>query len=137
MVSIIRRRFKSYLPLGHDVHWIEDCDVLLPIGFIDFWVSHNLTEGSYWSRLDDRHWCSDGIAPSIRRDVGNESTAFSGSEDPSMNIRLRNRELIRFYIQSNPVGYGLGGTGYLGNKYTPNTFIGTFATDLICQIAVK
>jgi len=21
-----RRRFKSYLPLGHDVHWIEDCD---------------------------------------------------------------------------------------------------------------
>jgi putative inorganic carbon (HCO3(-)) transporter len=57
------------------------------------------------------------------------ATAFSGAEDPSMNVRLRNREIIRSYIKSNPIGYGLGATGYLGKKYTPGTFIGEFATD--------
>lgn len=57
------------------------------------------------------------------------STAFDASNDPSMNVRLENRALIRAYIQSNPVGFGLGSTGYLGNKYTPNTFIGQFDTD--------
>ncbi len=46
-----------------------------------------------------------------------------------MNLRLRNREMIRTYILTNPIGYGLGGTGYLGKKYAPNTLIGTFDTD--------
>jgi hypothetical protein len=57
------------------------------------------------------------------------ATAFDASNDPSMNVRLENRALIRAYIQSNPVGFGLGSTGYLGNKYTPGTFIGQFDTD--------
>jgi hypothetical protein len=57
------------------------------------------------------------------------ATAFDGSKDPSMNVRLENRALIRSYIQTNPIGYGLGATGYLGNKYSPNTFMGQFDTD--------
>jgi putative inorganic carbon (HCO3(-)) transporter len=57
------------------------------------------------------------------------ATAFDAKNDPSMQVRLENRALIRAYIQSNPVGFGLGSTGYLGNKYTPGTFIGQFDTD--------
>jgi O-antigen ligase len=57
------------------------------------------------------------------------ATAFQGADDPSFMVRLRNREMIRSYIISNPVGYGLGATGALGNKYSSDTFIGTFQTD--------
>src|SRR5260221_2088006 len=57
------------------------------------------------------------------------ATAFQGADDPSFMVRLRNRELIRSYIASNPVGYGLGATGALGNKYSSDTFIGAFQTD--------
>lgn len=57
------------------------------------------------------------------------STAFQGEDDPSMNVRLQNQERIRGYIISNPIGFGLGSTGYLGAKYAPHTFIGTFPPD--------
>ena len=49
------------------------------------------------------------------------STAFSGADDPSMNLRLKNREMVRSFILASPIGYGLGATGYLGKKYSPNT----------------
>jgi len=57
------------------------------------------------------------------------STAFSGTDDPSMNVRLRNQATIRAYIRANPIGFGLGSTGYLGMKYSPHTFIGAFPPD--------
>lgn len=57
------------------------------------------------------------------------STAFTGSDDPSMMVRIRNQELIRSYIRSNPIGFGLGSTGALGRKYSPDTFIGNFPPD--------
>ncbi|MBL0740375.1 O-antigen ligase family protein [Chryseolinea lacunae] len=57
------------------------------------------------------------------------STAFSGTDDPSMNVRLRNQQTIRAYIRANPIGFGLGSTGYLGMKYSPHTFIGSFPPD--------
>jgi len=57
------------------------------------------------------------------------STAFSGADDPSMNVRIRNQAIIRSYIRENPIGFGLGSTSYLGQKYSPNTFVGTFPPD--------
>lgn len=57
------------------------------------------------------------------------STAFSAKEDPSMRVRLANQKLIQSYIRSHPVGFGLGSTGDLGMKYTPQTFIGSFPPD--------
>ncbi|SHH34905.1 O-antigen ligase [Chryseolinea serpens] len=57
------------------------------------------------------------------------STAFSVTDDPSMAVRLRNQATIRAYIRANPIGFGLGSTGYLGMKYSPNTFIGSFPPD--------
>lgn len=57
------------------------------------------------------------------------STAFSGSEDPSMKVRLDNQLLLRQYLFDNPLGYGLGSTGAIGKKYTPNTFMANFPPD--------
>jgi hypothetical protein len=57
------------------------------------------------------------------------STAFSGSEDPSMNVRIQNQKTIQGYIRSQPLGFGLGSTGDLGMKYSPHTFVGSFPPD--------
>jgi O-antigen ligase len=57
------------------------------------------------------------------------STAFLGTEDPSMKLRILNQQIIRTYILAHPVGFGLGSTGDLGNKYSPHTFVGSFPPD--------
>jgi len=57
------------------------------------------------------------------------STAFQGANDPSMNVRIRNQAIIRSYIRENPIGFGLGSNSYLGQKYSPNTFVGQFPPD--------
>lgn len=57
------------------------------------------------------------------------STAFSGSDDPSMNVRLKNQQIIRAYILDHPIGFGLGSTGYLGMKYSPESFVANFPPD--------
>lgn len=57
------------------------------------------------------------------------STAFSGADDPSYRVRLRNQEIIRSYIRENPIGFGLGSNSYLGQKYTPHMFISQFPPD--------
>ncbi|MBX2916020.1 MAG: O-antigen ligase family protein [Cyclobacteriaceae bacterium] len=57
------------------------------------------------------------------------STAFSGTDDPSMNVRLKNQQIIRAYILDHPIGFGLGSTGYLGMKYSPESFVANFPPD--------
>lgn len=57
------------------------------------------------------------------------STAFHGVNDPSMNVRVRNQAIIRSYIRENPIGFGLGSNSYLGQKYSPHTFVGMFPPD--------
>lgn len=55
-------------------------------------------------------------------------TAFS-ADDPSLQVRLMNQEIIQSYIREHPIGFGLGSTGYYGNKYSPNTFVASFPPD--------
>lgn len=57
------------------------------------------------------------------------ATAFSGTDDPSMNVRIRNQAIIRSYIRENPIGFGLGSNSYLGQKYSPNSFVSNFPPD--------
>lgn len=65
-------------------------------------------------------------------------TAFEGTEDASMNVRLLNQSLIRGYIRDAPLGFGIGSTGYYGAKYSPNSFIGTFPPDSeLVKIAIE
>jgi O-antigen ligase len=65
-------------------------------------------------------------------------TAFEGTEDASMNVRLLNQNLIRGYIRDAPLGFGIGSTGYYGAKYSPNSFIGTFPPDSeLVKIAIE
>jgi len=84
-----------------------------------------------------------GAAILVLKPTANQSlfvmmTAFQGADDPSMNVRLNNQKIIRSYIQETPLGFGLGSTGELGMKYSPNTFIGSFPPDSeLVRIAIE
>lgn len=56
-------------------------------------------------------------------------TAFEGTEDASMKVRIANQRVLRDYIKRNPVGFGLGSIGFYGVKYSGHTFIGSFPPD--------
>ncbi len=56
-------------------------------------------------------------------------TAFRPSEDASFNVRKINQRLIQPYLQSHPLGGGLGSTGVWGQRFSPNTFLANFPPD--------
>ncbi len=78
------------------------------------------------------------LRPTSSRTLFVMMTAFYASEDPSMNVRLRNQQMIRSHIQAHPIGFGMGTTGYLGMKYSPHTFVGAFPPDSeMVKIAIE
>lgn len=65
-------------------------------------------------------------------------TAFEGTEDNSMKVRVINQKIIRGYIKGAPLGFGIGSTGYYGAKYSGGTFIGSFPPDSeLVKIAIE
>ncbi|MBL6964390.1 MAG: O-antigen ligase domain-containing protein [Bacteroidetes bacterium] len=55
-------------------------------------------------------------------------TAFDPN-DPSFQVRVSNQKLYREYLRDKPFGVGVGSTGYIGNKFSPNTFAAKIPTD--------
>ncbi|MHB1177148.1 MAG: O-antigen ligase family protein [Daejeonella sp.] len=56
-------------------------------------------------------------------------SAFKPSDDASFNVRATNQKLIQPYIQTHPMGGGLGSTGIWGAKFSPGSFLATFPPD--------
>ena len=56
-------------------------------------------------------------------------TAFKPSEDASFNVRKFNQKRIQPFIQSHPLGGGLGATGMWGKRFAPNSFLANFPPD--------
>lgn len=65
-------------------------------------------------------------------------SAFKPTEDASVQVRLDNQKLIQPYIQTHPIGAGLGSTGMWGARFTPDSWLASFAHDsLYVRIAVE
>ncbi|MEQ9413596.1 MAG: O-antigen ligase family protein, partial [Cyclobacteriaceae bacterium] len=64
-------------------------------------------------------------SPSIQR----LKSTFSPSEDPSMQVRDRNRTAIQPYIYSHPIGGGVFTTNDIGHVYSPGHRLAGFQTD--------
>ncbi len=63
-------------------------------------------------------------------------SAFAPDNDPSFQVRLKNQATIKPYIQSHPIGAGLGSVGEFGKKY--NSPLGGFPPDSgFVKIAVE
>lgn len=56
-------------------------------------------------------------------------SAFTPQEDASMQLRLDNQKFIQPFIQSHPIGGGLGSTGVWGQRFSPNTLLANFPPD--------
>ncbi len=65
-------------------------------------------------------------------------SAFRGKSTDTIDVRMTNQKKIRPFIQSHPVGSGLGSTGYWGKRFTPGSWLSSFAHDsLYVRLAVE
>ncbi len=64
-------------------------------------------------------------SPSIQR----FQSAFRPSDDASYNVRAINQKRIQPFIQSHPLGGGLGATGVWGVRFAPYSFLAQFPPD--------
>jgi cell division protein FtsW (lipid II flippase) len=56
-------------------------------------------------------------------------SAFKPKEDDSMNLRLANQKKIQPYIQSHPIGGGLGSCGVWVERFNPDSELSKFPHD--------
>ena len=65
-------------------------------------------------------------------------SAFRGQSSDTMDVREKNQEIVQPYIQTHPIGAGLGSTGYWGKRFTPDSWLASFAHDsLYVRLAVE
>ncbi|MFT4758431.1 MAG: putative inorganic carbon (HCO3(-)) transporter [Paraglaciecola sp.] len=65
-------------------------------------------------------------------------SAFKPGKDGSVQVRMDNQSRVQPFIQSHPIGGGLGSTGVWGKRFTPNSWLASFAHDsLYVRIAVE
>ncbi len=65
-------------------------------------------------------------------------SAFSPTEDASYEVRVRNQQFIQPFIQSHPMGGGLGSTGIWGQRFAPDSPLSQFPPDSgFVRIAVE
>lgn len=66
-----------------------------------------------------------------------QSTFRPESED-TIRVRLYNQKRIQPFIRTHPFGAGLGSTGYWGKRFTPDSWLASFAHDsLYVRLAVE
>ena len=56
-------------------------------------------------------------------------SAFRPTEDASYNLRKYNQKRIQPFIQSHPLGGGLGATGVWGQRFSPDSMLANFPPD--------
>lgn len=56
-------------------------------------------------------------------------SAFSPGDDASYKVRERNQAMIQPFIQSHPMGGGMGSVGVWGQRFSPGTFLADFPPD--------
>ena len=69
------------------------------------------------------------FVPTTNPTIYRFQTAFKPSDDASFNVRKINQKRIQPFIQSHPLGGGLGSTGMWGKRFSPNSFLANFPPD--------
>ena len=65
-------------------------------------------------------------------------SAFRPGEDASMQVRIDNQAKVQPFIHRHPIGAGLGTTGVWGSRFTPDSWLASFAHDSgFVRIAVE
>lgn len=69
------------------------------------------------------------MRPATNQTVFVLQTAFMGKKDASYMVREKNKEFIRPFLKSNPLGGGIGSCGMVGKRYSPGSFLAGFPPD--------
>jgi hypothetical protein len=69
------------------------------------------------------------LVPTSNPNIVRFQTAFQPNEDISFQARKNNQKRIQPYIQTHPMGGGLGATGAWGQRFAPNSFLAQFPPD--------
>ena len=65
-------------------------------------------------------------------------SAFKPESKDTIRVRLENQKKIQPFIQSHPFGAGLGSTGFWGKRFSPDSWLASFAHDsLYVRLAVE
>jgi putative inorganic carbon (HCO3(-)) transporter len=67
--------------------------------------------------------------PTSNSNLQRFQSAFRPSNDASFNVRKKNQKRIQPFIQSHPIGGGLGSTGVWGQRFSPNSYLASFPPD--------
>jgi len=67
--------------------------------------------------------------PSSNPNLVRLQSAFKPNDDPSYQVRVRNQAFIQPYIQTHPMGGGLGSVGEWGKKFSPWSPLAHFPPD--------
>lgn len=79
------------------------------------------------------------IGPLVSRGTLNRvRTAFQPTDDASYLVRVRNQALIKPFIQSHPIGAGIGTLGTVGKRFNPDAELTGFDADsMYVKVAVE
>ncbi len=69
------------------------------------------------------------FTPTNNSNILRFQSAFRPSEDASYKVRKINQKRIQPFIQSHPLGGGLGATGTWGARFSPGSYLSTFPPD--------
>jgi putative inorganic carbon (hco3(-)) transporter len=69
------------------------------------------------------------IMPTSNPNIVRIQTAFKPDKDVSYQVRVENQKFIQPYIQTHPLGGGLGSTGTWGERFSPNSPLSKFPPD--------
>jgi putative inorganic carbon (HCO3(-)) transporter len=69
------------------------------------------------------------MMPTSNKVLYRVQSAFNPQESDSYQIREKNQEFIKPFIQSHPMGAGLGSVGFWGKKFNPNSALADFPPD--------
>ncbi|RYE36662.1 MAG: O-antigen ligase domain-containing protein, partial [Sphingobacteriaceae bacterium] len=69
------------------------------------------------------------VIPTGNPTIQRFQSAFKPSDDASYNVRKKNQKRIQPYIQTHPIGGGLGATGVWGVRFAPNSYLAKFPPD--------
>ncbi|RKR85483.1 O-antigen ligase [Mucilaginibacter gracilis] len=69
------------------------------------------------------------FVPTSNSNIMRFQTAFRPNEDASYKARKINQARIKPFIQSHPIGGGLGATGTWGQRFAPGSFLANFPPD--------
>jgi hypothetical protein len=103
--------------------------VLIPAAFI-LYVSMHLTRGVIMMAVAGGMFMLFVInVPTSNITLVRFQSAFKPSDDASFNVRKENQKRIQPYIQTHPLGGGLGSTGAWGVRFAPNSFLAKLPPD--------